>query len=69
MCSFYLGILSMVIPKPGHSTCKPTMFTGGMGQATYLPIRSVQTSHASRKTRLYGSDLLSLSLYTRGSIL
>lgn len=59
----------MVFPKPGHPTYKPTMFTGGMGQTTYLVLRSIQMSHASGKTRLYGSDLLSLSLYTRGSIL
>lgn len=67
MCSVSLGNSRMLILKLVHSACEPTMTTGRMGQETYLVGRSIQVSSASRKTKLQGSDLSSLSLYTKGS--
>lgn len=47
--------------------CNPVPFIGRTGQATWLVVTAIQISHVSRKARLYGSDLSSLSLYTRDS--
>lgn len=39
MYSVYSDVSSMVVLKPDHPTCKPTMFPRGMGRVTYFLVR------------------------------
>lgn len=66
MCC-YLDAPGTVILKPDHPIRKPIVFAEGIGRQWYLVVKAIEMSHVSGKARLYGSDLLSLSLYTKGS--
>lgn len=58
LCSVYLACSNIVILNPRLPIFKSPMFKSGMGEAAYSVVRSIYMSHASGKTRLYGSDLL-----------